>query len=535
MKKKITGILICMLLIATVFSNTTTAKNITMFKENTADDIDSSSSKDVSIEEIRKQILDFEPEPAKPPIDDLPKIPRRQIGMHPLEYKPPWDSHFWDIEEYEYGLCDVWQVGTTTPPNYGLTEMHTWAGPGVGVAHIIIWLCHGFYFLAPVAGTYTFEFTYSIEGHLHGEQLGTAMASSQVWILCLVGDEVTEERIIFHEAVGVISGYTDDFDETKTYTMNVDLTKGVEYYVGAQSILRDDTVGALASYALTESRTTGNHARLEKVVIDGPDFEMKDIWMSSQPNDADKNYEVPNPSPGQPVYFHFRYELHGSGIYPPYRREVRLDGNVFCSRNNVTTANEGGHTYCVWCLDPWMATKGRHTIEAEVDVYNQVSELDEDNNELDCEFTVGEDLNAHGTLIWNMIKPGATVSKEFYVENIGSPNSELNWEITEWPDWGTWTFSPKSGNGLKPEDGPFAVHLSIVAPDRQEYKYIGRIKIENTGDSDDHIYLIVTLRTPKNKQSMLLSQFLERLMDRFPIFKWILVSCPAFNRVLIPR
>jgi len=272
MKKKIIGIVVCTLLIATVFSSTTTAKSINISEENTTNDVDHSFLKDVSLEEIRKQILDFEPEPAKPPMNDLPKIPRGQAGMSPLEYEPPWDEDFWVPEIYKFGASDAWQEGTDTTSYYGKTHIHTWAA-GVGVCHIIIDLCHGFYFKAPFTDTYTFKFTYSVDGYVHGEQggVGYSLAASQVWILSYVyGEKVNKDRIIFHEALGIIGEYTDDFDKTKTYTMNVALTKGTEYYIGGQCTFRDDSLGALFAGASTESHTQGDHARLKKVVIDWP-------------------------------------------------------------------------------------------------------------------------------------------------------------------------------------------------------------------------------------------------------------------------
>lgn len=83
-----------------------------------------------------------------------------------------------------------------------------------------------------------------------------------------------------------------------------------------------------------------------------------------------------------------------------------------------------------------MAVKGTHAIESEVDVNNEIDELDENNNEINYEFRVGEDLYAHGSLGWPRVKPGSTVTGSFEVENVGSPSSELDWEITEWPSWG---------------------------------------------------------------------------------------------------
>ena len=131
------------------------------------------------------------------------------------------------------------------------------------------------------------------------------------------------------------------------------------------------------------------------------------------------------------------------------------------------------------------------------------------------------DLNAYGDLTWNMIKPGATVGGELYVENIGEfdpyGQNQLSWSIAEWPDWGTWTFTPKSGSGLKPEDGPFKVDISVVAPNEKEKKFTGRIKIVNTDDPSDYVYIDVALRTPRVKISA--NSLFTKLLERFPFLQ----------------
>jgi hypothetical protein len=40
----------------------------------------------------------------------------------------------------------------------------------------------------------------------------------------------------------------------------------------------------------------------------------------------------------------------------------------------------------------------------------------------------------------------------------------LDWKVESYPNWGTWTFSPESGDGLKPEYVPNTISVSVVAP-----------------------------------------------------------------------
>ena len=45
-------------------------------------------------------------------------------------------------------------------------------------------------------------------------------------------------------------------------------------------------------------------------------------------------------------------------------------------------------------------------------------------------------------LNWKNIKTGDTVYGSFTLENSGDLFSFLNWEITDYPSWGEWTFNP---------------------------------------------------------------------------------------------
>jgi len=57
-------------------------------------------------------------------------------------------------------------------------------------------------------------------------------------------------------------------------------------------------------------------------------------------------------------------------------------------------------------------------------------------------------LDCSGTLSWTGVTPGGTVSGSINVENIGEPESLLDWEIDSYPEWGTWSFDPDSGIDL---------------------------------------------------------------------------------------
>ena len=135
----------------------------------------------------------------------------------------------------------------------------------------------------------------------------------------------------------------------------------------------------------------------------------------------------------------------------------------------------------------------------------------------------GPDLNCVGALSWVDVKSGDVVTGSFTVENIGEPNSELDWEVESYPDWGTWTFTPSNGDDLTPKDGVTTVEVSVVAPDKKNKEFYGGIKIVNMEAGGDQCYIRVSLATPRiNTISPLLFQFLERFIQRFPFLECLL-------------
>lgn len=108
------------------------------------------------------------------------------------------------------------------------------------------------------------------------------------------------------------------------------------------------------------------------------------------------------------------------------------------------------------------------------------------------------DLQINGTLNWCEVKPGSILQGTFTVKNIGEPGSKLTWNITEIPDWGTWTFTPEHGENLTPENGTVTVQVSVKAPDEPNQRFLGHILIENMEDETDYGIVDVSLVTSKN-------------------------------------
>jgi hypothetical protein len=109
------------------------------------------------------------------------------------------------------------------------------------------------------------------------------------------------------------------------------------------------------------------------------------------------------------------------------------------------------------------------------------------------------DLLCEGELNFVDISQGSMVNTSFTVENVGDEFSELNWEITSFPNWGRWTFNPNNGYSLTPEDGALTVNVSITIPSEQETEFYGEIRIINSDDQNDFCEIDVYLKTPKIK------------------------------------
>ncbi len=128
-------------------------------------------------------------------------------------------------------------------------------------------------------------------------------------------------------------------------------------------------------------------------------------------------------------------------------------------------------------------------------------------------------LDCDGNIHYNDVTSGSIVNGTFEVFNIGGPGSILNWEIESYPNWGTWTFNPESGENLKPEDEPTTVYLTIEIPSETDTEFEGYIKVINQDDVEDYDLIPVYIKTPRQKIIDMI--FLNFLKNNPNIF-WIL-------------
>lgn len=137
-----------------------------------------------------------------------------------------------------------------------------------------------------------------------------------------------------------------------------------------------------------------------------------------------------------------------------------------------------------------------------------------------------EDLDCTGSLTWSDISPGDTIQGSFKVKNIGLSNSTLDWEITDYPDWGSWTFSQESGTGLRPEDGELEINVSIVTPNQPNTEFSGYVFVYNQNDPDDYDVVPISLKLENSlsKSSSFFvfdtsSQLILNSLQTYPISK----------------
>jgi hypothetical protein len=112
-------------------------------------------------------------------------------------------------------------------------------------------------------------------------------------------------------------------------------------------------------------------------------------------------------------------------------------------------------------------------------------------NDLYCD----SNLVCEGNLNLIDIIPGSIINSSFTVENIGKEESILNWEISDYPDWGIWSFDPINGNNLYPNDGKIIVNVSLIVPDEKNTDFSGIIRLKNIDASGDYDEISVSLST----------------------------------------
>jgi hypothetical protein len=130
------------------------------------------------------------------------------------------------------------------------------------------------------------------------------------------------------------------------------------------------------------------------------------------------------------------------------------------------------------------------------------------------------DLDCIGSLHLGNVKTAKTIEGSFKIKNIGTSGSLLNWEINSFPSWGSWEFTPESGENLTPEDGEVNVKVSITVPDETKMEFEGYIIVENQENPEDSDVIPISLKTSRKRNNFTL--FFDLLRNHpsfFPILK----------------
>lgn len=130
---------------------------------------------------------------------------------------------------------------------------------------------------------------------------------------------------------------------------------------------------------------------------------------------------------------------------------------------------------------------------------------------------IAADLTGQGTITWQDVPTGETVTGSFTLSNTGYLYSELSWEVSETPTWGDWTITPESGANLRPDMGPQTIQVTVIAPQKRNEEYTGTIKIINTENPTDYCTINITLITPVTTPAPLHLPLLQWLCERFPL------------------
>jgi len=133
------------------------------------------------------------------------------------------------------------------------------------------------------------------------------------------------------------------------------------------------------------------------------------------------------------------------------------------------------------------------------------------------------DLDCSGSISWTDVNPGETVTGSFELANSGDEGSLLDWRIESYPDWGLWSFNPRSGRDLAPDDGSRVITVSVTSPLDKNSVFNGSIKVINTGDSSDFCLIPISLSTPlRNPLISLFYLLMEKVTLLFPASRDIL-------------
>ena len=103
-------------------------------------------------------------------------------------------------------------------------------------------------------------------------------------------------------------------------------------------------------------------------------------------------------------------------------------------------------------------------------------------------------LTATSALNWDTVKRKTTLTGTITLQATADLNTTTPWEITDTPDWGTWTCSPT--NGTITPTTPQTITITATAPSQRNHHFTGHISIINPTDPSDYCIVHLSVTTP---------------------------------------
>ncbi len=108
-----------------------------------------------------------------------------------------------------------------------------------------------------------------------------------------------------------------------------------------------------------------------------------DVYFRDQPGGAGNL--VTSPQAGQQVYPHFSYSVSAPSSVTGTLWAIDLDGSPLCSYSNTISAG----AWIGWCVAPWTATPGAHSLHGKLDPNGTIAESNENNNDAFRNYSIG--------------------------------------------------------------------------------------------------------------------------------------------------
>lgn len=499
------------------FENMTMDEIITMYDPNCQNMTDEEIAKyieDVGIKSRPPRFLDFDDEIESKILDPLqePVNPGDRI----LTYGPPWGVYDIEYDEYEFGIASAGWEGSVDPYQ-GWCNIVAAAGPGLGEAWGTVWITHGIYFRAPVTDTYTITLDYKIQGWVKGGITWIdAVASSQVVLFFMVADITEQHDTLYEQTIPIIyQQYEKYFDENEDTTMQVQLYEGNYYYIVAQAAEKGRAVAALADFGYSFNHLDdedvsgwGDGAILNLITIDWPNHIPEQPSKPDGPSQGITGEEYtfttsatdPDGIGDSLWYKWFWGDGTESEWIGPY------ESGEECSASH-SWAEKGTYQIRVYAKDRDDAVSPLSDPKSII-----ISELP--NNPPEPPTTRGPTRG----------KPGMEYEYTFVTTD---PDGDGIRYYIEWGDGE----STGEGPGSNPHESGEEITRSHTYNSKGKYTIRARATDVHGAESD---WGTLDVSMPRSQQSttLLFIQFIQKLIQRFPILEQILSSSPLYSRML---